>query len=107
MSYTKDEALWYAINQMRRAARVLEIASIMINVPDRIDESYAKIYAKGLDQCADMCEETMDQDELKKLKAETFPDYCPTCGRSGAAREANETDGVDICYDEWHERVKA
>src|SRR5271157_2533932 len=98
MSYTKDEALWYAICQMRRAARVLDIASIM--VPN--DKSYSEIYGKGLDMCADECEKVIDPAELTRMKRESHPSFCPTCGRSGAAREPNESGGVDICYDDWH-----
>src|SRR5208282_2906543 len=30
---------------------------------------------------------------------------CPTCGQSGAAREGNESGGVNICYDSWHEKT--
>lgn len=66
MSYTKDEALWYAVNQMRRAARTFEIVQVK---GDRTP--LVEIYAKGLDLCADECEKTMDQDELKRMRTET------------------------------------
>jgi hypothetical protein len=100
--FTKDEALWYAICQMRRAARTLDIASIMTR-----DVNYREIYGKGLDMCADECEKVIDPTELRKMKVETFPTSCPTCARSGEAREENETGGVNICYDPWHEDIKA
>jgi hypothetical protein len=101
--YTKDEALWWTINQMRRAARVMDIAAIMTR-----DKSYAEVYGKGLDMCADEVERLIDPEELRRMKAETYPDYCPTCGRGTDAVEGNETGGVDVCYDSWHEpRVEA
>jgi hypothetical protein len=70
VAYTKDEALWYAICQMRRAARVMDIASI-VSVPR--DPAYRDIYGKGLDMCADECEKVIDPENLKRMKAETFP----------------------------------
>ena len=97
-AYTKDEALAYAICQMRRAARVLEIAAI-VSVPR--DSAYSEIYAKGLDMCADECEKVLDPEELKQMRIAT--NTCPTCGRSGARVEANGTGGVDVCYDPWHD----
>lgn len=66
--YTKDEALWWAVNQMRRAARVLELEAINAG-----NKALADIYAKGLDQCADKCEEVMDPDKLMTFLAETYP----------------------------------
>src|SRR5271170_5537548 len=95
--YTKDEALWYACCQMLRAARVLDIATIMTH-----DKSYAEIYGKGLDMCVNECEKAIDPEELKRMKHVSHPDFCPTCGRSGVAREGNETGGMDVCYDTWH-----
>jgi hypothetical protein len=67
VEYTKDEALAYAICQMRRAARTLDIASAVTQ-----DKSYSEIYGKGLDMCADECMKAMDQEELKQLREE-FP----------------------------------
>lgn len=65
--YTKDEALWYAICQMRRAARVLDIEAAE-------DKEYLiTIYGVGLDQCADECEKSMEPAELNRLRKETFP----------------------------------
>jgi len=102
IEYTKDEALWWAINQMRRAARMLDLEETQLD-----NKAYlVEIYGAGLDMCADACEKAMDPEELKRMKKETFPDYCPTCGKDGAAREANETGGVDVCYDPWHEETK-
>jgi hypothetical protein len=79
-AYTKDEALWYAVCQMRRAARTLEIAAIMAR-----DDAYETIYAKGLDMCADECEKAMDPENLKRFRIETFPDSCPDCGHKNHA----------------------
>lgn len=100
-AYTKDEALWYAACQMRRAARVLDVEAALL---DR-KEYLVTVYGAGLDLCADECEKAMDARELERLRGETFPGRCPTCGRGGAAREANETGGVSVCYDPWHERT--
>ena len=67
-AYTKDEALWYAICQLRRAARTFEVLEVGARSEYLVD-----IYAKGLDMCADECEKAIDPEELKKLTAETFP----------------------------------
>lgn len=67
--YTKDEALWWAICQMRRSARMLQL-----EVTQHDGREYLwDIYGKGLDMCADECEKTMDATELERLRAETFP----------------------------------
>jgi hypothetical protein len=147
--YAKDEALWYAICQMRRAARVLDLEAIrgshftvtgsefkkvyeavcerlkdlvnwraedvsrttveetLVFLGGREKESkeyLANIIGAGLDQCADECEKGMDPEELKRLRSETFPGTCPTCG-SGQMGEDNKTGGVAACYDPWHERA--
>ena len=65
-AYTKDEALWYAICQMRRAARVFDLAGVR-------DSNLVDIYGRGLDMCADECEKVIDPEKLKRFKAETFP----------------------------------
>lgn len=144
--YTKDEALWYAICQMRRAARVLDLEAVrggrltaiefkkvydavcerlkdlvnwqtedvsrvtaeetLVFLGKKEDKKYlADILGAGLDQCADECEKAIDPEELTRMKKETFPDLCLTCGRAGAARQDNETGGVDICYDPWHGKI--
>lgn len=70
VAYTKDEALWYAINQMRRAARVLDLEETQLD-----NKAYlVEIYGAGLDMCADACERSMDPEELRRLRTETFPD---------------------------------
>jgi hypothetical protein len=94
--YTKDEALWWAINQMRRAAKVLQIAGIMIQT----DPSYEEIYAKGLNQCADECETVMEPSELERLRRETFPNGDDSgddiqSGRSGS--DGGNTTDPGIC----------
>jgi len=99
--YTKDEALWYACCQMRRAARMLDLE----RTQHRDRDYLVDIYGNGLDMCADECEKAVDPEELKRMKRETHPNFCPTCGRSGAAREDNDTGGMDVCYDTWHEQV--
>jgi len=96
--YEKDEALWYACCQMRRAARMLDLEETQ----HENREYLVNIYGNGLDLCADECEKAIDPDELTRMKRETHPSFCPTCGRSGEAREANDTGGVDVCYDTWH-----
>jgi hypothetical protein len=91
--YTKDEALWYAICQMRRAAKVLDIASI-VSMPR--DNAYSEIYGKGLNMCADECEKVIDPEELRRMISETFPGVCPIC-----LQNHNYTG----CADPWHEGV--
>lgn len=95
--YTKDEALAYAICQMRRMARVLDLEETQLEGKEYL----VNIYGKGLDMCADECEKVMDPEELKLMRIAI--NTCPTCGRSGAKVEANGTGGVDICYDPWHD----
>jgi hypothetical protein len=66
-TYTKDEALWYAVCQMRRAARVFDLEGASSG-----KEHLANIYGTGLDICADECEKVMDPEELRRMRSETF-----------------------------------
>lgn len=59
--YTKDEALWWAINQMRRAAKVIQLVG---------EKASPDIYATGLNDCADTCEKVLDADTLARFRAE-------------------------------------
>jgi hypothetical protein len=44
VSYTKDEALWYSICQMRRAARVLDLEAIRVGGLIVTNPEFKKIY---------------------------------------------------------------
>jgi hypothetical protein len=99
IEYTKDEALWWAICQMRRTSRMLDLEEVQLEGKEYL----VSIYGAGLDMCADQCEKAMDPEELKRMRGETFPNTCPTCARSGLAARDNETGGIDICYDPWHD----
>jgi hypothetical protein len=94
MSYTKDEALWYAICQMRRAARMLDLEETQHDGKGYLVD----IYGAGLDLCADECEKLLDPADLRRMKIETWPNSCPTCGSAFA-----ESEDKGICRDEWHE----
>ena len=94
--YTKEEALWYAICQMRRAARMLDLEETQLDGKEYLVD----IYGAGLDLCADVCEKIIDPAELRQMKIETFPNTCPTCCSAFAENERRGV--VTVCHDEWH-----
>jgi hypothetical protein len=59
MSDIRDEKLWWAINQMRRMARVLQL--IEGDLGHHAD-AMNHIYIPGLDNCADECEKVLSED---------------------------------------------
>lgn len=60
MTDIKDQHLWYAINQMRRMARTLQLSEGSMS--PGMAESMKNIYIPGLDLCADECEKVLSKD---------------------------------------------
>ena len=53
---TKDELLVWAMNQMRRAARTIELLAVGGTLAHTNGKN---LYSEGLDQCADAVETTL------------------------------------------------